>query len=122
MRLFLIFSIFCFLFSCNSKVQVAATADEIDSLLLEKTMKTPVFKDSMLSNYVKEYEIFLKDYLTALKNEDKKQLKELQTQSEELIEKAKIVSDKLATPAQLEQYQKWMNAQQKKIQLLNTVK
>lgn len=122
MRLFLTFFLFYFLFSCNSKVKVAATADEIDSLLLEKTMKAPVFKDSMLSNYVKEYEVFIKDYLTALKNQDKKQIKELQAQSEELVEKAKVVSDKLTTPAQLEQYQKWMNAQQEKIQLLNTVK
>lgn len=112
-----------FLFSsCSSKLEVAATANEIDSILLQNTAKVPVFKDSTISNYVIEYDSFIKEYFTAIKNEDTKAIKKLQKQSEELVEKAIITSGKLNTPAQLERYDKWMCKQQKKIQLLNTVK
>lgn len=113
----------CFLlFSCNSKTETSATASEIDNILSQQTVKPPVFKDSLASAYTKEYHIFVEAYLLAIKNNDAKGIKKLQKQSEELIEKAKVVSGKLKTPAELEQYGKWMQQQQQKIKLLNNIK
>lgn len=121
MRLFTFFIITCTFITCSSEVKVSATTEDIDKLISQRT-KPPVFKDSTVSSYVSEYDTFLEDYLLAIKSKNSKKIKELQKQSEELIEKAKIVSGKLTTPAQLQQYQNWMNKQQKKIQLLNNTK
>lgn len=121
MRIFTFLTIICALIACNSEVKVSATAEDLDNLVSQKT-KPPVFKDSTISSYVSEYNTFIENYLLAVKSKDSKKIKNLQKQSEELIEKAKIVSGKLTTPAQLQRYQNWMHKQQEKIQLLNNIK
>lgn len=123
MRLFLTIILLAMLFcSCNSKVQVAATNSQIDSILSSDMTKPPVFKDSLLSDYSKEYDTFVKEYLNAIKDADDSKITELQKQSQELVGKAKTISDKLQTPAQLDKFQRWLNKQQEKIQTLNNIK
>ncbi|PVX51786.1 hypothetical protein C7377_0072 [Balneicella halophila] len=124
MRLHYIFFLISFLlFSCSSKVEVQISSSEIDSILSkDDNNELPVFKDSLASSYVKEYHKFVKDYLTALKNIDQKAIKQLQEQSAELTEKAKLVSKKFETDAELSRYQEWMSRQQRNIRLLNTPK
>lgn len=110
------------LLSCSSKVAVSATANEIDNILQQDKSEIPVFKDSIVSDYVQEYDKFVTEYFGAIKKQDEKKIKQLQKQSEELVEKAIIISEKLKTPAQFSRYKDWMRKQQKKIQLLNNIK
>lgn len=119
MRLLYITTVLILLFSCSSKQRTNLTTKQIDSLLSKNVEKRPVFKDSELTSYVKEYDTFVEEYLTAIKNDDDDKIEELQEQCKELVEKAKKVSKKLKTPAQQKTFQKWMNSQQEKINLLN---
>lgn len=119
-RLFIYISIFIFLISCSSKKEGTTTDIEVENQLSKtKTSEIPVFKDSLTTKYVKEYTAFVDDYLSAVKNGDRKKIEQLQEQSLELVEKAKLVSGKLETDAELSRYQEWLTQQQKKINTLN---
>ncbi len=119
MRLLFMLLVGLFLFACSSKEEVPKATKEIESSLSKKTEKPPVFKDSELSNYVKEYDAFINEYIVALHNEDEDKIEILQEQSIELTEKAKVISSKLQTPAQIEKFKKWLILQQEKIKIIN---
>ncbi len=114
---FIILSIL--LFSCSSKRETDVTANKTDSLSKQNARKLPTFKDRELTNYIMEYDTFIDEYITALKNDDDDKIEELQKQSKDLVEKAKSISKRIKTPAQQETFQKWINKQHEKINSLN---
>ncbi len=122
MRFFLLILLISLFVECNTKTNKEISTKLTDNVVSESRGKLPIFKDTYVSEYVKEYDKFLRHYFVALKGGRKSQLEQLRGQSVELIEKAKIVSSKLRTHAEVERFQKWLNEQNKKIQLLDSLK
>ncbi len=119
MRLCYIIILSIFLFSCGSKKEKEVTAAPTSVSSKQNARKLPIFKDSELTNYIKEYDTFINEYIAALKNDDDDKIEELQEQSKDLVEKAKSISKKIKTPAQQATFQKWINKQHEKINSLN---
>lgn len=123
MRSFILIFLISSFAGCSSKENKIASPDLINSaMVVEDSVRIPIFKNASVSAYAKEYDKFIKDYLVASKRNNTSKVKQLNRQSIELIEKAKVVSMKLKTPAEVEKFQKWLDNQNKKIQLLDSLK
>ncbi len=114
MKFFIRFFLIVLIAGCGSKT-TNSTTEQPDSVIKEDNATVIVFKDTYISGYMKEYDNFIENYISNLKNPNRVKTKQLEKQSIELVEKAKIVSSKLKTRAQIEKFNKWLDAQNKKI-------
>ncbi len=118
MKFFIPFLLIFPLIGCTSKTTKPKKEETYNTLYQGNTVSIPIFKDTDISEYTKEYSQFIKDYIAAIKNDDSKKIKQLKKQSLELTEKAKVISQKLKSHTEIEKFNKWLATQNKKIEIL----
>lgn len=105
--------------SCNQKTKSNVEKLAEDSFENNKVVETPLFKDTVVNNYISNYTAYIDSYIEFLQTKNTKAIKRLNEESKTLIEEAKIVSQRINTPEMVEKYKKWIDYQQKRIKLIN---
>lgn len=118
MRTVFIILILITTFSCNkTEKPTQQVVNEITEI--KEVVERPLFKDTIVNNYLAEYENYIDKYLNAITSKDTRTIKKLKENSSLLVEEAKIVSLRITTPEMLEKYKHWINYQEKRIKLIN---
>ncbi len=104
------------LIACQNSDKDTDTASlSSDEISVTDSIPRVIFKDSSLNNYALEYESFVNNYIKALQNEDKKMLETLKEQSLALADSARMLSQKINSPAEIAAYDEWIAMQDDKI-------
>ncbi len=115
MKSLLLFFVLSFLVSCNSETSKTVVSEQIENKTTNDKENIPTFKNSSVVEYVKEYNEYIREYISALENNNKSKIEQLKKQGVELIEKAKVISTELKIPEEIEKFKKWLEIQNRKI-------
>lgn len=104
----ILFFAICFV-ACSSSEETVVAEKKESAHNTNRRVKLPVFKDTVINNYVVRYNQYVTDYLADNTAE------QLQEEAKALVIAAEQVSERLKTSAVLRKYNAWIATENSKI-------